>query len=48
MDEDLAAMGRMTAAEKKAIAYFLFAIALWSTDQWHGLNATMVAFLSRH
>ena len=45
IDEDLAAMGRMTTAEKKAIAYFLFALALWSTDQWHGLNATMVAFL---
>jgi anion transporter len=45
LDEDLAAMGRMTTAEKKAISYFLLALALWSTDQFHGLNATMVAFL---
>jgi anion transporter len=45
IDEDLAAMGPMTGAEKKAILYFLLAIALWSTDQLHGLNATMVAFL---
>ncbi|MGA2962503.1 MAG: DASS family sodium-coupled anion symporter, partial [Candidatus Korobacteraceae bacterium] len=45
IDDDLAAMGPMTAAEKKAISYFLLAIALWGTDQIHGLNATMVAFL---
>jgi anion transporter len=45
IDADLAAMGPMTTAEKKAISYFLLAIALWGTDQLHGLNATMVAFL---
>ena len=45
IDADLAAMGPMTTAEKKAITYFLLAIALWGTDQLHGLNATMVAFL---
>jgi anion transporter len=45
IDSDLAAMGPMTAAEKKAISYFLLAIALWASDQFHGLNPTMVAFL---
>jgi di/tricarboxylate transporter len=25
--------------------YFLIAVLLWATDRWHGLNATMIAFV---
>ena len=45
IEDELKAMGPMTTAEKKAIAYFLFAVALWATDRFHGLNATMIAFV---
>ncbi len=44
--EELARMGPMSSAEKKAIGYFLLALVLWSTDFWHGFNSTMVAFLA--
>ena len=42
--QELAAMGPMSVREKKAIAYFLLALALWSTDFYHSFNSTMVAF----
>ncbi len=45
IEDELKRMGPMTIAEKKAIAYFLIAVALWATDRWHGLNATMIAFV---
>lgn len=41
---ELAAMGKMTPREKKAILWFIAAIVLWSTDFYHGFNSTMVAF----
>ena len=43
--QELAKMGPMATAEKKAILYFLIALALWSTDSIHKFNSTMVAFL---
>ena len=45
VESELAAMGPMSGAEKKAIVYFLIAVLLWATDRWHGLNATMIAFV---
>lgn len=42
--KELAAMGKMTPQEKKAILWFLVAIVLWSSDFYHGFNSTMVAF----
>jgi len=44
VNEELAAMGKMSAREKKAILWFLVALAFWSTDFYHGFNSTMVAF----
>jgi anion transporter len=43
--QELAVMGPMSVKEKKAILYFLIALALWSTDALHKFNSTMVAFL---
>jgi len=45
IEKDLKAMGPMSSAEKRAILYFVFALALWATDRFHGFNATMIAFL---
>lgn len=42
--KELAAMGKMSAQEKKAIFWFLLALFFWSTDFYHGFNSTMVAF----
>ncbi len=42
--KELAAMGKMSAQEKKAILWFLLALFFWSTDFYHGFNSTMVAF----
>jgi sodium-dependent dicarboxylate transporter 2/3/5 len=39
------AIGPMTSKEKRAIVLFLLILALWSTDRWHGVSATAVAFL---
>ncbi len=44
VDQQLAEMGPASMAEKKAIAYFLLALAMWSTDAIHQLNSTMIAF----
>lgn len=43
--QELDKMGPMGAAEKKAILYFIIALALWATDSIHKFNSTMVAFL---
>lgn len=43
--QELDKMGPMSVAEKKAILYFLIALALWATDSIHKFNSTMVAFL---
>jgi anion transporter len=45
VEDELKGMGPMSGAEKKAIAYFMIAVLLWATDRWHGLNATMIAFV---
>ena len=42
--KQLAEMGPMSLAEKKAIGYFLVALVLWSTDSIHKFDSTMVAF----
>lgn len=39
---ELAKMGRWTAAEKKALALMVVAIALWVTDFWHHIPAPMI------
>jgi len=43
--DELRKLGPMSGREKRAIAYFILALLLWATDQWHHLDATMVAFL---
>lgn len=45
IEQELAAMGPLSTQEKKALLYFLIALALWATDMWHHFNSTMVAFL---
>lgn len=42
--KQLAEMGPMSLAEKKAIGYFLLALVLWSTDSIHRFDSSMVAF----
>jgi len=39
---ELAKMGKWTAAEKKALALMVVAIALWVTDFWHHIPAPMI------
>ncbi len=46
IDDELTRMGPMTFSEKRAVLYFLIALALWSTDMWHHFNSTYVAFLA--
>ena len=41
--DELAKMGKMTAAEKKALALFLVAIILWLTEKLHGISTAWVA-----
>ena len=45
IEKELTAMGPMSSAEKRAILYFVIALALWATDRFHGFNSTMIAFL---
>jgi anion transporter len=45
VDEELKKMGPLSSKEIKALLYFLLALALWSTDMWHKLNSTMLAFV---
>ena len=42
--KQLAEMGPITLPEKKAIAYFLLALVLWSTDAIHKFDSSMIAF----
>jgi sodium-dependent dicarboxylate transporter 2/3/5 len=44
IDNELAIMGPMSSAEKRAILYFVIALGLWATDRLHGFNPTMIAF----
>ena len=44
VNEELQKMGPVSTQEWKALLYFLLALTLWSTDMWHKLNATMMAF----
>ncbi|WP_371377169.1 DASS family sodium-coupled anion symporter [Sporomusa aerivorans] len=46
VSKELEAMGPMSGAEKRAILYFLIALGLWTTDRYHGLNSTMIAFIA--
>ncbi|MCD7098621.1 DASS family sodium-coupled anion symporter [Stenotrophomonas sp. MMGLT7] len=45
IDVELAALGPVSAREKRALGYFMLALLLWSTDMVHHLNSTMVALL---
>ena len=45
LKEELAAMGKMTFDEYKAIIIFLGVLILWATDKLHGIDATTVAFI---
>lgn len=45
IQDELDKMGPMSLREKKAICFFLLALALWSSDMLHGFNSAMVAFL---
>lgn len=45
VEKQLAELGPITVPEKKAVLYFILALALWSTDSLHNLNSTMIAFL---
>jgi len=46
VEQELRTIGPMSAAEKRAILYFLLALGLWATDRLHGFNSTMIAFLA--
>jgi sodium-dependent dicarboxylate transporter 2/3/5 len=43
LKESLKAMGPWSNAEKKTLGWLLLAIALWSTDSWHGISPAVVA-----
>lgn len=45
IDRQLAEMGSISTAEKKAILYFVLALCLWSTDSIHKFDSSMIAFL---
>ena len=42
---ELKKLGPLSFQEGKAIVVFLSILILWSTDRWHGVSATAVAFL---
>jgi anion transporter len=43
--EEYTALGAMDGKEKRAVAIFLTILALWATDQLHGVSPTLVAFV---
>lgn len=43
--QELTAMGPLNLREYKAIVLFSLILILWSTDRWHGISPTAVAFL---
>lgn len=43
---ELAKMGPLSAAEKKALLYFGLTVALWATDFLHHFNASMIGFVA--
>lgn len=43
--QELDKMGPLTLTEYKAIVLFVLILILWSTDRWHGISPTAVAFL---
>lgn len=45
LKEELAAMGKMTLDEYKAVFIFVGVLILWATDKLHGIDATTVAFI---
>ena len=38
-------LGKLTFMEIKSVILFLAILTLWSTDRWHGISATAVAFV---
>ncbi|MCI0513594.1 DASS family sodium-coupled anion symporter [candidate division KSB1 bacterium] len=45
LKDELQKLGPIQSAEIKSVFIFLAVLALWSTDRWHGISATAVAFL---
>lgn len=45
VDDELKKMGGLSREEKKALFFFALALVLWSTDMWHKMNSTMIAFM---
>ena len=45
LKEELHKLGKMNFQEIKAAVLFLSILALWTTDKYHGISATSVAFL---
>jgi anion transporter len=45
LKQELRGMGNLTVKEIKAIVLFVLILLLWSTDRWHGISPTAVAFM---
>lgn len=45
LKEELRTMGPLSFQEIKAIVIFMIILTLWSTDKWHGISPTAVAFV---
>ena len=45
LKEELAKLGKISFQEVKAIVLFVSILALWSTDKYHGISPTAVAFM---
>jgi solute carrier family 13 (sodium-dependent dicarboxylate transporter), member 2/3/5 len=42
---EYAKLGKMSFQEKKSVVIFLLILGFWSTDKWHGISPTAVAFV---
>lgn len=45
LKKELKSMGKISFGEVKSILIFVFILALWVTDKWHGISPTAVAFV---
>lgn len=45
LKDELKKLGPINFDEIKSVVIFVAVLALWSTDRWHGISATAVAFL---
>lgn len=45
LKEEYAKLGSISYQEIKSVIIFVAILTLWSTDRWHGISATAVAFL---